>query len=195
MNKCCRVYLLKKKKICLRTNNISRTTVRFLESDLIEIFRRSSKGPVGGAVHKWKLWPTFLLCTAPPAFWLLLHLPSAYCSSYCNGFFTAPPSPISLLLLPASDYGSFTAPPTVMVSLLLLLVQAGNTGCGVFKKGIQNLKGFWLKINCIKWNHWILRIGVMGRCQKVPKSDLQSHFSSSKIIRIFLIFFHWRIQI
>ena len=24
----------------------------------------------------------------------------------------------------------------------------GNTGCGVFKGGIQNLKGFWLKINC-----------------------------------------------
>ena len=23
----------------------------------------------------------------------------------------------------------------------------GNTGCGVFKGGIQNLKGFWLKIN------------------------------------------------
>ena len=24
----------------------------------------------------------------------------------------------------------------------------GNTGCGVFKGGIQNQKGFWLKINC-----------------------------------------------
>jgi hypothetical protein len=24
----------------------------------------------------------------------------------------------------------------------------GNTGCGVFKGGIQNYKGFWLKINC-----------------------------------------------
>ena len=24
----------------------------------------------------------------------------------------------------------------------------GNTGCGVFKKGIQNWKGFFLKINC-----------------------------------------------
>ena len=23
-----------------------------------------------------------------------------------------------------------------------------NTGCGVFKGGIQNQKGFWLKINC-----------------------------------------------
>ena len=26
--------------------------------------------------------------------------------------------------------------------------QYGNTGCGVFKKGIQNQKDFWLKINC-----------------------------------------------
>ena len=24
----------------------------------------------------------------------------------------------------------------------------GNTGCGGFNGGIQNLKGFWLKINC-----------------------------------------------
>ena len=26
----------------------------------------------------------------------------------------------------------------------------GNTGCGVFKRGLQNQKGFWLKINCIQ---------------------------------------------
>ena len=24
----------------------------------------------------------------------------------------------------------------------------GITGCGVFKAGIQNWKGFWIKINC-----------------------------------------------
>ena len=24
----------------------------------------------------------------------------------------------------------------------------GNTGCGFFKEGVQNLKDFWLKINC-----------------------------------------------
>ena len=28
------------------------------------------------------------------------------------------------------------------------LLHYGNTGCGVFKGGIQNYKGFWLKINC-----------------------------------------------
>ena len=28
----------------------------------------------------------------------------------------------------------------------------GNTGCGVFKEGIQNQKGFWLKINISKGN-------------------------------------------
>ena len=27
-------------------------------------------------------------------------------------------------------------------------VYYGNTGCGVFKEGIQNWKDFWLKINC-----------------------------------------------
>ena len=26
----------------------------------------------------------------------------------------------------------------------------GISGCGVFKAGIQNYKGFWLKINCIQ---------------------------------------------
>ena len=32
----------------------------------------------------------------------------------------------------------------------ILIVYYGNTGCGVFKGGIQNQKGFWLKINCIQ---------------------------------------------
>ena len=27
-------------------------------------------------------------------------------------------------------------------------VRYGNTGCGVFKTGRQNQKGFWIKINC-----------------------------------------------
>ena len=27
-------------------------------------------------------------------------------------------------------------------------LDTGNTGCGVFKGGMQNLKDFWLKINC-----------------------------------------------
>ena len=28
------------------------------------------------------------------------------------------------------------------------VVDYGNTGCGVFKEGIQNYKEFWQKINC-----------------------------------------------
>ena len=31
--------------------------------------------------------------------------------------------------------------------------QYGNTGCGVFKGGIQNQKGFWLKINILNGNY------------------------------------------
>ena len=46
----------------------------------------------------------------------------------------------------------------------------GNTGCGVFKRGVQNWKYFCLKINIPKGNYWILRIGVMGRCQKLMLS-------------------------
>ena len=49
----------------------------------------------------------------------------------------------------------------------------------------------------LKEKYWILRIGLMGRCQKVPKFDFQSQYVMSKIIEIFLIFFifHWRISI
>ena len=65
----------------------------------------------------------------------------------------------------------------------------GNTGCRVFKRGVQNLKDFYIRINILKGNYWILRIGLMGRCQKVSKFDFQSQFSVSKIIRIFLNFF------
>ena len=41
----------------------------------------------------------------------------------------------------------------------------GNTGCWVYKQGVQNWKDFCPKINIPKGNYWILRIGVMGRCQ------------------------------
>ena len=62
-------------------------------------------------------------------------------------------------------------------------------GCQVFNRGVKNWKDFCLKINIPKGNYLILRIGVMGRCQKVPKFDFQSQFSMSKIIGIFLNFF------
>jgi hypothetical protein len=57
---------------------------------------------------------------------------------------------------------------------------------------------FWLRVaaagsmvlRLVKFSsggYKILRIGVMGRCQKVPKFDFQSKFSLSRIIQIFLI--------
>ena len=57
----------------------------------------------------------------------------------------------------------------------------GNTGCGVFKGG------FWLKINCSQ-----MKLPNLEKWsgQKMPKFDFQIQFSMSKIIRIFLIFFH-----
>ena len=51
------------------------------------------------------------------------------------------------------------------------------------------------RINILKGNYWILRIWLMGRCQKVTKFDFQSQFSMSKIIQIFLIFFYWHFLI
>ena len=38
----------------------------------------------------------------------------------------------------------------------------GSKGCGVFKRGIQNKKGFCIRINILKGNYWILRIGLVG---------------------------------
>ena len=38
----------------------------------------------------------------------------------------------------------------------------GNRVCGIFKGGIQNYKGFCIRINIPKGNFWILRIGLAG---------------------------------
>ena len=43
----------------------------------------------------------------------------------------------------------------------------GNTGCQVFKCGLQNWKDFCLRINIHKGNYWILWIGVVMSCQKL----------------------------
>ena len=32
-------------------------------------------------------------------------------------------------------------------------LQYGNTGCGVFKRGVQNYKGFCVRINILKGNY------------------------------------------
>ena len=46
-------------------------------------------------------------------------------------------------------------------------------------------------INIPNGNYWVLSFGLMVSSQKVPRFDFQSQFSSSKVIEIFLIFFHW----
>ena len=71
-------------------HELKTTTARFLESDLIEILRRSSKEPVGGQYTNER-------CD--------LLLPSAYCSSCL--LLTAPPDiPLLLLLVQWSLYCS-----------------------------------------------------------------------------------------
>ena len=47
----------------------------------------------------------------------------------------------------------------------LCIGRYGNTGCRVFKWGVQNLKDFCLKINRPKGNLSILKIGVWGAVQ------------------------------
>ena len=41
-------------------------------------------------------------------------------------------------------------------------VHYGNTGCRVFKRGVQNLKDFCLRINVLKGNYSISKIGLVG---------------------------------
>ena len=61
---------------------------------------------------------------------------------------------------------------------------AGNMGYQVFKRGIQNLYIFLAKNqHYFKEMGRILSTDVVQSCQKVPKSDLQSQFSMSKINR------------
>ena len=56
----------------------------------------------------------------------------------------------------------------------------------VFNQEVQNWKDCCLKINIPKGNCLILRIGVMGRCQKVPKFDSQSQKSSETFSFFFI---------
>ena len=80
------------------------------------------------------------------------------------------------------------------ISFCLTCFIAGyvNTGCWVFKQGVQNCKDFCLKINIPKGNYWILRIGVMERCQNLT---FKVNFLHQKSSESFSILFHWRILI
>ena len=52
----------------------------------------------------------------------------------------------------------------------------GNTGCGVFKWGVQNSKDFCLRINILKGNYCILRIGLMGVSEVFKNQIFKSQF-------------------
>ena len=58
----------------------------------------------------------------------------------------------------------------------------GISGYGVSRLGIQNKKGFSIKINLPKGNDWILRIGLMG-----SRSSLQK----SEFLKLIISFFHY----
>ena len=57
-----------------------------------------------------------------------------------------------------------------------------------FPLGVQNYKDFWLWINILQGNDWILSIGEVGSCQKVPKFDFQNF-----LCKLYQVFYHWRI--
>jgi hypothetical protein len=57
--------------------------------------------------------------------------------------------------------------PIIQFWIILTTRSPSNTGCGIFKRGIQNLKVFWLKINCSQ--------------MKLPNFDNWSNGELSKI--------------
>ena len=61
----------------------------------------------------------------------------------------------------------------------LLVTEYGNTGCGVFKRGVQNYKGFCIRINILKGNYWILRIGLMETSEVFKNQSFQNPLFSS----------------
>ena len=55
-------------------------------------------------------------------------------------------------------------------------VQYGISGCGVFKAGIQNYKGFWLKINCIQ-----MKLPNFENWSNGELSKIGHHFSNKRL--------------
>ena len=65
---------------------------------------------------------------------------------------------------------SFSCPYCCFIS-----VWYGISGCGVFKAGIQNYKGFWLKINCIQMKLPNFENWSIGELSKIGH-----HFSNKR---------------
>ena len=71
---------------------------------------------------------------------------------------------------------------SLMISMAVRVVEFSSGGYRIGKI-------FCIKINIPETNYWILRIGVMGRCQKV------NFLCQKSLAGIFFNFFHWRISI
>ena len=61
-------------------------------------------------------------------------------------------------------------------------------GLWSFQTGSKKFEIFLPKIQHTQRKLLNFKIGLLGRCQKVPKFDFPSQFSTSKSIRIYLIF-------
>ena len=75
----------------------------------------------------------------------------------------------------------FKLPPALHRVMVVLVVEFSKEGYIITKIFCQKSK--YAKED-------VFSIDVLGRCQKVPKFDFQSQFFMSKIIEIFLNFFH-----
>ena len=73
------------------------------------------------------------------------------------------------------------------LSHLYLTQCYGNMGYGVSSGG-TNKKDFCLRIKILKGNYWILRIVLMGRCQKCQNSTFKINFLYHKVSESFSFF-------
>ena len=92
-----------------------------------------------------------------------------------------------------SANGNFMNRYSVTIGLFLTTKELqscpySSAGCRVFKWWCTKLESFHLKINMPTGNYWILRIGVMRRCQKRRNLTFKVNFVCYEMIRIFLNF-------
>ena len=68
-----------------------------------------------------------------------------------------------------------------------LYIHYGNRGCGIFKGGIQNQKGFWQKIAN---NSHIIKLAAVNVSRMSPKLlQTQPHIVKNRGITMALLFF------
>ena len=129
------------------------------------------------------IWPLGILSTKAHFFYPILNL------NGLKSFFFRQPlvewggvcTLLCLLVRRSKEFFWQSKASSYTASSCTSLADYGNTGCGVFKWGVQNSRGFCLRINILKVNYSILRIGLVGASEVFKNQSFKSQlFSSSR---------------